>query len=1035
MPAVIESTLYVTPGGAVVPGSTQQNSRDDLRPGYQVLLHSVHVATTYSWDLSFASNSPGSTVPGTPFDGTVSASALLPPLGSTSRDAKFNVDFEGSYLIRLVVDAGLPTEDTQFIRCRLLTLFGELKLVAAGERRDEKGVIPVDATPEGWSNDQNANLQRISLLLRRLSTSGRVLYVDANRGRDNGADQNDYENLISLPGPDGARPEETGIKVRAVAHGDFASINEAIAYAVAAPSRGEPAPSDTNPYLIKIQPGLYEEDLNLAAYVHIMGDSGQTVTIRTVNAGGTGTHTFNPMVPANQARLILSGLTFINTANTTSPLLYLQGGEVMILNCFFYQKGDGVAQGPALACITTDPALAPKVGLLFPSISTLATDDHTCAVFFDAPDSHLDCFDAQIEAITNGLIVNPSLYENCDVSITNNTGVRATYPFVGYPSSLNVLNSSFATTDGDHAITLDTFGGNKPGKVDVLLDHVFLYGKIEFDTSKALGGASIDQSSVSHMPAQNGGGGGGGPPEFLRLPAAPGQLPNMATILRSDTLWYVKGYTDPRQGPGGTPTIPAANQVNVEDVQRILDTLWLAVFPTAGSPFQSLTGAYNGYSSLDPLVAGVGLGRNINAVGGAVQIQGASWPTALESSRKNGGLQVEGIIDIGGFISGAGADTVAKVGGSEIHLNPNQAGAGPFIGLGRATWPNGVTQKDRGFAAGLIVAGGAQIEGETSAYHLHLRTADLNNPNTGKTGNIYMVAGATQGANEGGEVHLVGGSQHTPGGTVGNVWLVPGTTETPTAGKVWFTGKMTGGNRASLAPSGNFVPGTAGTLFFGTPTGVVSFTLTGMEATAIVAATSINTQVRGITAAEVAGKVVLYSEYGPGGDILFLGGDAALNTAMGNYSLGSGATFTPGVYGHKVAVDVPQNGRLRVNGDLEYTGSLIPNPGGGGVYANTALPVYNLALGSNIDILGVSLQAGVNTSVVLNAAEPTGRRITITDELGMATIVPPAAGQRIIISDSGGGTPFDGGAATLEITVADGAVSLYKTLAGKWKSY
>jgi len=147
MPAVIESTLYTTPGGAVVAGSTQQNSREDLQLGYQVTLHSVHTATTYSWSLSFASDSPGSVAPG--FGGTQSVSALLPPEGATSRDAKFNVDFEGTYLIRLTVDAGLATENTQFIRCRVLTLFGALKLVAAGERRDEKGVIPVDATAEG----------------------------------------------------------------------------------------------------------------------------------------------------------------------------------------------------------------------------------------------------------------------------------------------------------------------------------------------------------------------------------------------------------------------------------------------------------------------------------------------------------------------------------------------------------------------------------------------------------------------------------------------------------------------------------------------------------------------------------------------------------------------------------------------------------------------------------------------------------------------------------------------------------------------
>lgn len=1025
MPAVIESSLYVTPGGAIVAGSTQQNSRDDLRSGYQVLLHSVQEATTYSWDLSFASDSPGSTVPGTPFDGTPSAAALLPPLGSTSRDAKFNVDFEGSYLIRLVTDAGLPAEDTQFIRCRLLTLFGELKLVAAGERRDQLGVIPVDATPEGWSNDQNANLQRISLLLRRLSTSGRVLYVDANRGRDNAADQNDYENLVSIPGPDSARLEETGIKVRAMAHGDFASINEAIAYAVAAASRSEPAPSSTNPYFIRISPGLYEEDLNLAAYVHLIGDHdgrlGGTV-IRTVNAGGTGTHTFNPMVPADQASLFLANLVLENTANTANAVLDLKGGSVLLHQCSLTQRGDAANQGPALQCVAVDPLLICYLSVTHCNISSLATAAAArCAVLLDAPESSMDFQWSAISGVAVGVSANPTLYENSAVTFKDNCSLAAVDPFIGYPSLLRIANSSARSTSGDHAVTLSTSGGNKPGNVYVDLNHVFLEGKIDFDTDKALGNTALDMASVMQTAPV------GAEVDLIELPAAPGDLPDQMKVnLRSDTLWYVKGYKDPRQGLAGTATIPLANQVDVIDVQRILDTLWMATFPTTGTPFQSLTGAYNGYSSLDPLTAGVGLGRTILAVGGAVQIDGAVFPTAMESGLKHGGLQVEGVIDIGGFISN-GSDPLALTGGSEIHLNPNQAGAGPFMGLGRATWPNGVTQKDRGFAAGFIVAGGAQAPAGNSAYHLHLRTADLRTPTTGKTGNIYIVAGATQGANESGEVHIVGGSHTTPGGTVGNLWLVPGTTETPTAGLVWFTGKMTGGNRASLAPFGNFTAGTAGTIYFGTPTGVVGFTLLGTE-TAVQAATAINTQVRSLTAAVVGAQVVLYSEYGPGGDILFLGGTAALNTAMGNYSLGSGAVFTPGVYGHKVSVDVPQNNRLRVNGDLEYTGSLI---GGGVGYANTALPVYNLALGADIDILGVSLQVGVDTAVVLDVAEPAGRRITISDEEGIADAIPSPGGQKISITDSGAGL-FDG-AATLDITVPYGSVRLYKTLAGNWK--
>ena len=42
---------------------------------------------------------------------------------------------------------------------RALTPSLGLKLVAAGERRDSSGVIPVDVDTEGWANEQNENLR------------------------------------------------------------------------------------------------------------------------------------------------------------------------------------------------------------------------------------------------------------------------------------------------------------------------------------------------------------------------------------------------------------------------------------------------------------------------------------------------------------------------------------------------------------------------------------------------------------------------------------------------------------------------------------------------------------------------------------------------------------------------------------------------------------------------------------------------------------------------------------------------------------
>lgn len=1155
MSAVIESTLYVTPGGAVVPGSTQQNSRDDLRLGYQVVLHSVQVATTYSWSLSFASDSPGSTVPGTPFDGTESASALLPPEGSTSRDAKFNVDYEGSYLIRLVVDAGLPTEDTQFIRCRLLTLFGELKLVAAGERRDELGVIPVDASPEGWANDQNANLQRIALLLRRVSTSGRVLYVDANRGRDSSADQNDYDNVVSIPGTEVARSEETGIKIRAMAHGDFSSINEAITYAGAAAARGEPAPSKTDPYFIKIRPGFYEEDLNLAPFIHLIGETEATdartsgflpygpvvkpVIVRTVNAGGTGTHVFNPQLGSDVAEVFLYNLHLEGTAVTTVPVFQQTSGLVGMTRCVVRQVADSVTQGPAVQVLTANVLYTPALYARDCQFITRTTSATCTALHLDAPNSLVVLSKTTVDAeFCSAAAVNNTLYEESLLFVQDQSLLNGLPPLRGYPSYLGVAYSDINSLSGD-ALTISPPGGvgAKPGDVVVEVTHANITGPLRFKTSNAVGTTVLRLDSL----AQTVPGGG----QAILLPDAPGDLPDdYRTELRAESLRYVKGYIDPRTGLAGTATIPALNQVDEEDVQRILDLLWQGTFPVTGSPFFDLNAAYNGLSSISPFTPGVGLGRNINAVGGAVQIQGATYPTGMESHLKHGGLQVEGVVDIGGFINGVPGQPLAGVGGSEIHLNPNQAGAGPVVGLGRATFPSDITTSDRGFPGGFVVAGGAQAPTGDKAYHLHLRTTFQRTANTGKAGNVYLGAGGINdvaSVSGAGGVYIFGGPHLNPAGTVGDIWLVPGTNPTPAAGVVWFTGKPTGATPATLTPVNAYGVPAAGIIVFSTPVGMEVITFAGGEniaaAIALIAA-----QARYIRGANVGGKLVLYGEYGPPGDIRYLGDSTAgaLNTALGDYIVGAGAVFTPGTYGHQVSVDVPQNGRFRVNGDLEYTGALIPAPGGGsglGSYVNVtnAMSPYATVLGTNLigcnttagvveiditvgapdgtvivvkhetganyvdivpqggdtidgqtsyrfvgtsggavaapnaavaifkagtdwkiwseyrppetrvryetgnrlwlalelhDTYLCSLTPGVDIAILLEAAMPTGRTVTIKDVDGTANAIPSPGGQKITVSDGAAGT-IDG-AASFDITTAYGSVTLIKTPAGNW---
>ncbi len=130
-------------------------SRDDLIVSDVVSLSALVPATTYSWVLSFVPAGSTAVFSGSP-------TAVSP--------GSFTVDLPGPYLVRLTTDASLITESTQYVRLRALTTTLGLRLVAAGERRDGTGIIPVDASPEGWANDQNFNLQTVESAIAAASS-------------------------------------------------------------------------------------------------------------------------------------------------------------------------------------------------------------------------------------------------------------------------------------------------------------------------------------------------------------------------------------------------------------------------------------------------------------------------------------------------------------------------------------------------------------------------------------------------------------------------------------------------------------------------------------------------------------------------------------------------------------------------------------------------------------------------------------------------------------------------------------------------
>lgn len=123
-------------------------SRDDLVLSDVVTVSSVNAGTSYAWSLAYRPEGSAAV-----FSSTGTTSAILRNPGT------FTVDVEGSYLLRLLFTDGTGSSE-QFVRLRALTSVGSLKLIAAGERYDVIPV-PVDATPSGWADEQNYNLNQL----------------------------------------------------------------------------------------------------------------------------------------------------------------------------------------------------------------------------------------------------------------------------------------------------------------------------------------------------------------------------------------------------------------------------------------------------------------------------------------------------------------------------------------------------------------------------------------------------------------------------------------------------------------------------------------------------------------------------------------------------------------------------------------------------------------------------------------------------------------------------------------------------------
>lgn len=298
--AIIEATITRPSGGP--PGPFTGVSSDDIWVSDTVACHSASTgttpSTTYAWSIAFQPD--GSTAS---FSGDV----------TTDNPGDFLVTHGGPYLVRLVLDAGLPTENEQFIRLRVkVTLDSEsLLLVAAGEQYGGAATpIPVDIDPIGWTNEQNNNLLALLELIKPSYAAGNVVYVDAHGG------------------------------------GDYPTIQAAIDYAV---TQG---PTVAAPWVVLVRPGTYDESLALRPHVHVYGWPGadqtwsvmNTSIVRVRNIAGSGSAFISTV---STDRVSLANLTFVQQHPAAFAAVTATGpGGISAYRCILDVQGTNVAQGP-----------------------------------------------------------------------------------------------------------------------------------------------------------------------------------------------------------------------------------------------------------------------------------------------------------------------------------------------------------------------------------------------------------------------------------------------------------------------------------------------------------------------------------------------------------------------------------------------------------------------------------------------------------------------------------------------------------------
>ena len=416
-------------------------SRDDLVVGDVVTVNANTLATTYAWTIAFKPEGSAAVFSGDPLQNS---------------PGNFTIDLEGPYLIGLVVDAGLATESYQYVRLRALTAFADLKLVAAGERRDVTGTIPVDVDLEGWANEQNFNLQTIKGFVKSVAASGQILYADPNASTEG--------------------------------YGDYPLVQSAIDAAVAAVA------TLASPYIVACRPGVYTENLTFAPHVHVLGWPGNSAAERDHQVVVLrGLHTITHTAVGDST--LLANLSLENVGTTTTALLSKLGaGKAVLYRCQLEQRGVSVTQG-----VTLDL----QAGSFYAQgcrIRQLATADDRVAFLQSGASTSSYFWDTHFNG-PSAVDINPGLGASVTCSMRDSeafsTGAGASWGVRCSPQTLDMDYCQIRVNTGDPLLIHPT-GGANPGAVAVALRWSLVEGDINFDVTGIVGATSLSVGSCEY---------------------------------------------------------------------------------------------------------------------------------------------------------------------------------------------------------------------------------------------------------------------------------------------------------------------------------------------------------------------------------------------------------------------------------------------------------------------------------------------------------------------------------------------------------